>query len=133
MLFQRIARNCVFTHVRRYGSALEKAFPVLESPIDTSDQAVIVKSRKAESDLLKSVFTCQSGGGEKGVHKHTVVNKKVLVRDRIRNILDDDSEFFEICTTAGLGLDYGDVPGAATVTGIGTVRSSKVMIIASDG
>lgn len=133
MFLRRIARNCSLASYRKYGSASENAFPVLEASIQTSDQTAIKRSRKAESEFLKSVFTCQSGGGEKGIHKHTVVNRKVFVRDRIRHILDDDSEFFEICTTAGLGLDYGDVPGAATVTGIGTVRGSKVMVIASDG
>ena len=32
-----------------------------------------------------------------------------------------------------MGLDYGDVPGAGTVTGIGVVRGCLVMIVASDG
>ena len=32
-----------------------------------------------------------------------------------------------------MDLDYGDVPGAGTVTGVGTVRGNLVMIIASDG
>ena len=82
---------------------------------------------------MKALLVCQSGGGEKGAHKHVVKNKKILVRDRIRHILDDDSEFFEVSTTAGLGLEYGDVPGAGTVTGIGMIRGILVMIIASDG
>ena len=42
-------------------------------------------------------------------------------------------QFFELCPTAGMDLDYGDVPGAGTVTGIGTVRGNLVMFIASDG
>ena len=82
---------------------------------------------------MKALLVCQSGGGEKGAHKHVVKNKKILVRARIRHILDDGSEFFEVSTTAGLGLEYGDVPGAGTVTGIGMIRGILVMIIASDG
>ena len=47
--------------------------------------------------------------------------------------MDSDADFFEICSTAGLGLDYGDVPGAGTITGIGMIRGNLVMIVASDG
>ncbi len=119
---------------RSFGSAAENPFPVLDTKVQVhNDPGAIGRSQLAEKVLLKSVLACQSGGGEKGIHKHTVVNKKILVRDRIRHILDDDSDFFEICTTAGLGLDYGDVPGAGTVTGVGMVRGNPVMVVASDG
>ena len=47
--------------------------------------------------------------------------------------MDADADFFEICSTAGLGLDYGDVPGAGSITGIGLIRGNLVMIVASDG
>ena len=97
----------------------EKAFPTLQTPLDIKDNTAYQRSEKAEKSYLKTLFTCQSGGGDRGVHKHVVVNKKILARDRIRHILDEDSDFFEICPTAGMDLDYGDVPGAGTVTGIG--------------
>ena len=61
------------------------------------------------------------------------MNKKVLARDRIRRIMDKDAEFFEICPTAGLGLEYGNVPGGGTVCGIGVIRGNLVMILANDG
>ena len=34
---------------------------------------------------------------------------QVLVRDRIKRLLDPDTELWELATTAGLGLEYGDV------------------------
>ena len=34
---------------------------------------------------------------------------QVLVRERIRRILDPGSELWELSPTAGLGLEYGDV------------------------
>jgi hypothetical protein len=34
---------------------------------------------------------------------------QVLVRERIRRILDPGTELWELCATAGLGLPYGDV------------------------
>ena len=60
------------------------------------------KSEKAEQEHLEHVFVCQNGGGEKGVARHVQINKKVLVRDRLRRILDEDSDFFELSTTAGI-------------------------------
>ena len=33
----------------------------------------------------------------------------MLVRERIREILDPGTELWELCTNAGLGLEYGDV------------------------
>ena len=137
MLPRTILRRCVpspsLISSRFYGSSNEKAFPVLEQPLEIKDDSALQKSKKAEEAFMKTLFVCQSGGGEKGAHKHAVINKKVLVRDRIKHILDDESGFFEVGTTAGLGLDYGDVPGAGTVTGIGMVRGILVMIVASDG
>ena len=60
------------------------------------------KSVKAEQEHLEHVFVCQNGGGDKGVSRHVQINKKVLVRDRLRRILDEDSDFFELSTTAGI-------------------------------
>ena len=45
----------------------------------------------------------------------------MLARDRIRRILDPDTELWELGMTAGLGLEYGDVPTAGTVAGVGKV------------
>ena len=130
----RMWKQCSkLTLKRGIGSATEQAFPKLQIPLDVKDGSALQRSEEAEKSYLKTLFLCQSGGADKGAHKHVVVNKKVLVRDRIRHILDDDSEFFEVCATAGMDLDYGDVPGAGTVTGIGTVRGNLVMFIASDG
>ena len=92
------------------GARNEPPFPVIEDQFKPSESAKS-KADKAEKAFFKTLFTCQAGGGERGAKKHIEVNKKVLVRDRIRRILDDDADFFELGTTAGLGLDYGDVPG----------------------
>ena len=40
---------------------------------------------------------------------------------------------FELCPTAGMGLEYGDVPCAGTVTAVGVVNGADVMIVANDG
>ena len=35
-------------------------------------------------------------------------------------------EFWELGTTVGLGLEYGDVPCGGTVCGIGTINGTQV-------
>lgn len=56
-------------------------------------------------------------GGENAIARHTQRNKKVLVRDRLRMLLDDD-DYLELSVLAGLGLPYGDIPSASCLTGI---------------
>ena len=72
---------------RYFGSAQEKAFPILQTPHVVEDELANKRSELANSDHLHTLFACQSGGGEKGYQKHVVVNKKIMARDRIRHIL----------------------------------------------
>ena len=55
-----------------------------------------------------------SSGGD----RHVNINKKVLARERIKNLLDPGTDLFELGTTTGLGLDYGDVPCGGVVVGV---------------
>jgi len=113
-----------------------KPFPVLVDSLDTTSKdaqdarstaATLLQEFEAQSE------TCRQGGGEKGIARHVKLNKKVLVRDRIRQILDPGTELWELCTNAGLGLEYGDVPCGGCVTGVGQIHGTDVMIIANDG
>lgn len=56
------------------------------------------------------------GGGENAIARHTQRNRKVLVRDRLRMLLDDE-DYLELSPFAGLGLPYGDIPAAGCLTG----------------
>lgn len=58
----------------------------------------------------------KKGGGESSIARHTQKNRKLLVRDRLRLLLDDE-DFFELSSFAGLGLPYGDIPSAGCLTG----------------
>ena len=78
-------------------------------------------------DICSAKFSCQ------GIERHVVKNKKMLARDRIRGILDPGTELWELGMTAGLGLEYGDVPTAGTVAGVGKVHGIDCLISASDG
>ena len=66
----------------------------------------------------KHVELAKSGGGETAVQRHTVKQKKLLVTERLRLLLDDADDFLELGLSAGLGMPYGDVPRAGLITGI---------------
>lgn len=58
----------------------------------------------------------KKGGGDNAIARHTQRNRKLLVRDRLRLLLDDE-DFLELSSFAGLGLHYGDIPSAGFLTG----------------
>jgi 3-methylcrotonyl-CoA carboxylase beta subunit len=57
---------------------------------------------------------------------------KLLVRERIEAILDDNSPFLELSPLAAWEMYHGEAPGAGIVTGIGRVEGLECMIIAND-
>uniref|UniRef100_A0AAQ6A739 methylcrotonoyl-CoA carboxylase n=1 Tax=Amphiprion ocellaris TaxID=80972 RepID=A0AAQ6A739_AMPOC len=73
----------------------------------------------------------RKGGGENAIARHTQRNRKLLVRDRLRLLLDDE-DFLELSPFAGLGLPYGDIPSAGCLTGIGRINGLWCVFIAND-
>uniref|UniRef100_A0A671QN89 methylcrotonoyl-CoA carboxylase n=1 Tax=Sinocyclocheilus anshuiensis TaxID=1608454 RepID=A0A671QN89_9TELE len=71
------------------------------------------------------------GGGENVIARQTQRNRKVLVRDRLRMLLDDE-DYLELSPFAGLGLPYGDIPSAGCLTGSGQMNGLWCMFIAND-
>jgi acetyl-CoA carboxylase carboxyltransferase component len=57
---------------------------------------------------------------------------KLLVRERIEAILDDNSPFLELSPLAAWDMYEGEAPGAGIVTGVGRVEGLECMIIAND-
>jgi acetyl-CoA carboxylase carboxyltransferase component len=70
---------------------------------------------RAERDNDFSTFFIS--GGPKGLERHVNKNKKVLVRDRIKMLIDPGTSFLEIGHFAGFDMMYGDVPCGGTVGG----------------
>jgi acetyl-CoA carboxylase carboxyltransferase component len=75
-----------------------------------------------QKELKKSLFQ----GSEKSIEKHLKAGK-LLARDLIELILDEDSPFLEICPLAGWGQRGIDV-GGSIVAGIGLVCETECMI-----
>ncbi|HNB48607.1 MAG TPA: carboxyl transferase domain-containing protein, partial [Chitinophagales bacterium] len=71
-----------------------------------------------------------------GEEKHISKAKsqgKLLARERIEMLLDQDSPFLELCPLAGLGVKGGFGTGGTMVAGIGFVSNKMCMITANVG
>lgn len=72
-----------------------------------------------------------TGGSARAREKH-LSRGKLLARDRIRLLLDDDSEFLEIGRLAGHEVYEDEVPSAGIVAGIGRIHGGECMLVAND-
>ena len=68
---------------------------------------------------------------DRSIERH-LKRGKVMVRDRIDMVIDDNAPFLELSTLSGYGQYDNEVPGAGIVTGIGTVHGVPYMFIAND-
>ncbi|XP_053105065.1 methylcrotonoyl-CoA carboxylase beta chain, mitochondrial-like isoform X6 [Hemicordylus capensis] len=112
-----------------------KSFPVLDGSIPSLYQHVSeCNARNSEiciqryTELLAKV---SEGGGKNATLRHTQRNKKLLVRERLKMLLDDEP-FLELSPFSGVGMPYGDVPAAACLTGIGKICGIWCVFIAND-
>ncbi|XP_037625428.1 methylcrotonoyl-coenzyme A carboxylase 2 isoform X1 [Sebastes umbrosus] len=137
----RLAEQCWQCSVRSMSSAARKkkalrsAFPVLEQPLQPEHQRVyeanLRNSDACHNKYIEFSEKVRKGGGENAIARHTQRNRKLLVRDRLRLLLDDE-DFLELSPFAGLGLPYGDVPSAGCMTGIGRINGLWCVFIAQD-
>ncbi|SFQ49395.1 Acetyl-CoA carboxylase, carboxyltransferase component [Amycolatopsis arida] len=104
----------------------------LRSTLDTKGDsfaenrdAMLAKLAEIEAEHAKAI----AGGGQKYVERHRK-RGKLLARERIELLLDEDAPFLELSPLAAWGTDYH--VGGSMVTGIGVVEGVECMIIASD-
>ncbi|EQC43842.1 carboxyl transferase domain-containing protein [Bacteriovorax sp. Seq25_V] len=85
--------------------------------------------------ILETFYTkinhVKAGGGESSVARHHS-RGKLLPRERIEKILDQDSPFLELSSLAADGMYGMDVPSAGIVCGIGRVHGVECMFVAND-
>lgn len=82
-------------------------------------------------ELNQRLSRVHGGGSLEAIERHTKRNK-LLVRQRIQALLDQDSAFLELSALAALDLYNDEAPAAGIVTGIGQIHNRTVMIIAND-
>lgn len=107
---------------------------ILESKIDTSSK----EFKENYKDLESKTFSVKNiidkiklGGGEKSIAKHKE-RGKLTARERIKNLIDNDTSFLEISPLAAESVYPDVVPSAGIVTGIGRIAGVDCMIVAND-
>jgi 3-methylcrotonyl-CoA carboxylase beta subunit len=75
----------------------------------------------------------REGGGKAG-HERQRKMGRLPARERVRALLDKDSLFFEIGLWAAYKMyeEWGKIPAAGVVTGIGNVEGVPCMVVAND-
>ncbi|MGY0216667.1 carboxyl transferase domain-containing protein [Endozoicomonadaceae bacterium StTr2] len=108
--------------------------PVIESAVNVHSQA-FQQNREAMLDKLnglnETIARIIQGGGEQARARHEG-HGKLLVRDRIDQLLDPGSAFLEVGQLAAEGVYEDDLPAAGAVAGIGQVSGQACMIVAND-
>jgi acetyl-CoA carboxylase carboxyltransferase component len=84
-----------------------------------------VKRLRVEIDRIRL------GGPENARKRHTE-RGKLLVRDRVRKLLDEGSPFLELSVLAAYGMYDNEAPAGSIITGIGRIHGREVVVVAND-
>src|SRR5438093_8243420 len=97
----------------------------------TSSSSEVLRAHCAA--IAKEEAVLREGGGKAG-HERQRKMGRLPVRERIGHLLDKDSPFFEIGLWAAYKMyeQWGKIPAAGAVTGIGDIAGVPCMIIAND-
>lgn len=105
---------------------------VLTTAVDTSSDEYRANRDAMLAQLAvvaKEHDAAIAGGGPKYMERHRA-RGKLLARERIELLIDEDTAFLELSTLAGWGTDF--VVGASEVTGIGVISGVECVITAHD-
>lgn len=112
----------------------------LQNVISSNFDAQSPRAKANRTALLEALAAIRSqedtirlGGGQKAAAAQHA-KKRLTVRERLKLLIDDGSEFLELGLWAAYDMygEYGGAPGAGVVTGLGRVCSRLCMIIAND-
>ncbi|MCS7244049.1 MAG: methylcrotonoyl-CoA carboxylase [Candidatus Calescibacterium sp.] len=109
-------------------------FNRIESKIDKSSaeyKSNYDYHRRIVEELNIRLERIREGGSPEAKEKH-VKRGKLLVRDRIRELIDSGTEFLELSPFAGYEMYEDYVPAGGIITGIGIVEGKLCMIVAND-
>ncbi len=106
----------------------------IESRINTSSPEYrqnFALMEAAVKQLREAVERVRQGGSEQSRLRH-LERGKLLVRDRIKKLLDPQSAFMELSPLAAWGMYEDEAPGAGIVTGVGRLQGREVVVVAND-
>ena len=88
---------------------------------------------KMINNMNKLIDTVDKGGG-KIAYERQHSKGRLTARERIDNLIDSDTIFFELGKFVAHNMykEYGSIPAAGVIAGIGRVNSQECMIIAND-
>jgi acetyl-CoA carboxylase carboxyltransferase component len=106
----------------------------IESKINTSSEEYR-KNQAAYMQLLDTyrerMRQVTAGGPPAAISKHKE-RGKLLARERIDMLVDQNTPFLELSPFAAYGIHNNEFPSAGIVTGIGVIHGREVMIVAND-
>jgi 3-methylcrotonyl-CoA carboxylase beta subunit len=91
------------------------------------------EQKLAWSEVRQQLEKIYEGGGKKAIAKQKEKNK-LVARERIKFLCDDDMPFVEIGAFAGYDMyaEHGGCPAGGTVAGIGYISGRQCVIVAND-
>ncbi|MFM8217115.1 MAG: carboxyl transferase domain-containing protein, partial [Pirellula sp.] len=89
--------------------------------------------REISLAIQQQEATLLQGGGKAGWDRQRKLGR-LPVRERLAGLLDPQSPFLELGLWAAYGMypEWGDVPAAGVITGLGFVENRPCMIAAND-
>ncbi len=108
--------------------------PRIETKIDRESEDFAKNKEANESlavELRELSAQVQTGGSARSRERH-LSRGKLLPRDRIAALIDDNSAFLEVALLAAHNVYEDDLPSAGLIAGIGRVQDTECMIIAND-
>ena len=91
----------------------------------------VTEYKKLLSDYYQLLKEIQSGGDNQAIEKHKSRNK-LLARERINLLVDNNTPFLELSCFASFGQYNGKFPSAGIITGIGLIHGRETIIVAND-
>ncbi len=82
-------------------------------------------------ELHETVRSKTRGGNQESVKKHSS-RGKLMARERIDLLVDDNTPFLELSPLAALSQYNDEFPGAGIITGIGVIHDRETVIVAND-
>jgi acetyl-CoA carboxylase carboxyltransferase component len=106
----------------------------IESKINTSSETFKENYRlnKEQHRILKERLEQIKLGGPEKARKVHLERGKLLTRERVSLLFDNNTPFLETSALAAYDMYDNEAPAAGLITGIGVVHGREVMVIAND-